>query len=392
VCSSDLLLFVIISLLALLATQSVTVQAQPKTITVPDDYPTIEAALGNASSGDTIFVKKGTYEGNLYVGPSLSLIGEDSRETIIKGWFYRFGDYQTISASENVRISGFTIMGNLYGIRARTGCEITGNNIVNRDFSRAIGVQLDGDDILVSKNNITGQFSGIEIFRSSNSIISSNRLYENYFGVSCEESSFNTSIVKNNLSQNTFGLQLSNGGSYYVSGNNIEGGIVDGSGDNFAGCGIEFNQGCYNTTVYRNNIMRYGRGIDLYNFAFEANTSFIGSGNLVYYNNFFNNSQNVIVERGNVNVIKNPELNNGTDMLSWDNGFAGNYWSDYSGQGNYVIDENNVDNYPLTQQVAITEPVTSLTLLVTVSVVVGVFIAIIIFFLFARERRRKKLI
>jgi len=28
----------------------------------------------------------------------------------------------------------------------------------------------------------------------------------------------------------------------------------------------------------------------------------------------------------------------------------GNYWSDYNGKGDYVIDANNVDNYPLAQQ------------------------------------------
>ena len=32
------------------------------TITVPDDYKTIQAAIGSATSGDLIFVKPGTYE------------------------------------------------------------------------------------------------------------------------------------------------------------------------------------------------------------------------------------------------------------------------------------------------------------------------------------------
>ena len=42
-----------------------TVLAEPKTIVVPDDYPTIGWAIGNASEGDTIFVKKGTYYENI---------------------------------------------------------------------------------------------------------------------------------------------------------------------------------------------------------------------------------------------------------------------------------------------------------------------------------------
>ena len=32
------------------------------TITVPDDFPTITAAIANASNGDTILVKNGTYK------------------------------------------------------------------------------------------------------------------------------------------------------------------------------------------------------------------------------------------------------------------------------------------------------------------------------------------
>jgi pectin methylesterase-like acyl-CoA thioesterase len=50
-----------------------TVKAESKTITVPDDYPTIQAALNNAVDGDTIFVKKGVYVENPIVNKSVSL-------------------------------------------------------------------------------------------------------------------------------------------------------------------------------------------------------------------------------------------------------------------------------------------------------------------------------
>ncbi len=76
-------------------------------------------------------------------------------------------------------------------------------------------------------------------------------------------------------------------------------------------------------------------------------------------------SQNAVVETiypyGNPNNTTGYSPN-GTDEVSWDNGQVGNYWSDYftkypnateldsSGIGNtpYVIDSNNIDNYPLT--------------------------------------------
>ena len=43
------------------------VKAEPKTIVVPDDYPTIQGAIGNASDGDTIYVKKGIYDAQNYI-------------------------------------------------------------------------------------------------------------------------------------------------------------------------------------------------------------------------------------------------------------------------------------------------------------------------------------
>ncbi|TSA57074.1 hypothetical protein D4R42_02290, partial [bacterium] len=54
--------------------------AEPNTIVVPDDYSSIQEAIDNADEGDTIFVKKGTYEGpineTLMINKTISLIGE----------------------------------------------------------------------------------------------------------------------------------------------------------------------------------------------------------------------------------------------------------------------------------------------------------------------------
>ena len=71
------------------------VKAESRTIVVPDDYPTIQEAIGNATEGDTIFVKKGTYEitspdvnntlllFGLEINKTLSIIGEDPENTVI---------------------------------------------------------------------------------------------------------------------------------------------------------------------------------------------------------------------------------------------------------------------------------------------------------------------
>jgi hypothetical protein len=75
--TSITLLLILIFLIASNIAAPLPVKAEPKTITVPDDYPTIQEAIGNASAGDTVYVKKGTYYAPHYqvivIDKSLSL-------------------------------------------------------------------------------------------------------------------------------------------------------------------------------------------------------------------------------------------------------------------------------------------------------------------------------
>ena len=97
-------------------------------------------------------------------------------------------------------------------------------------------------------------------------------------------------------------------------------------------------------------------GINLRNFLIVSVTSNIGptqgSNNIVYNNNFVNNTkQNVKIE--NSYPYNSTGIANGTVVVSWDNGKVGNYWSDYNGGGSYVINQNNVDHHPIAQPVDI---------------------------------------
>jgi nitrous oxidase accessory protein NosD len=83
------------------------VNAGPSTLIVgSDNYKTIQEAINNASSGDTIFVRKGIYTENIVINKSITLIGEDRESTIIDGG--ATGNVISIKAS-NVTIKGFTI-------------------------------------------------------------------------------------------------------------------------------------------------------------------------------------------------------------------------------------------------------------------------------------------
>ena len=88
-----------------------------------------------------------------------------------------------------------------------------------------------------------------------------------------------------------------------------------------------------------------------------------GSNNFIYQNNFINNTKNANIDYqypypDAYQELKSEYSNvtaniNGTAIVSWDKVNVGNYWSDYSGNGTYLIDQNNVDHHPLTQQVNI---------------------------------------
>ena len=55
------------------------------TITVPDDYSTIQMAVNVAIPGDMVYVRSGTYYENITINKRLILEGEDRETTVIDG-------------------------------------------------------------------------------------------------------------------------------------------------------------------------------------------------------------------------------------------------------------------------------------------------------------------
>jgi hypothetical protein len=116
------LLLVLLFLMPLVLLPSSNVKAQSKTIVVPDQYPTIQSAIDNASAGDSVFIKNGTYnEQVLIVDKPLQIIGENANNSkiilhpslIFGGYhslipYYYYHESIVISAN-NVELSNFTI-------------------------------------------------------------------------------------------------------------------------------------------------------------------------------------------------------------------------------------------------------------------------------------------
>jgi parallel beta-helix repeat protein len=286
------------------------VNASSKTIVVPDEYPTIQAAIDAANAGDTVFVRKGThdvfigeyYNTEIFINKAISLIGEGRQETVIMGHYAHYTNVLITISADSVTISGFTMEGGLIcGLSVLgSGCRITGNNVIGE-------LEIFGENNVVTENNITGD--RVYVF-GSNNLISKNNVTGSLGAGIALATCQNVTVRDNNIINNGInydphfggGLYL-NGGPFYIYRNNIT------DNDNF---GIELYWNCSNAYIFNNNIVGNKIGIWLP----LMKKDIIGVGNKVYYNNFIDNDKNVVVEQAN--PYRNG-ASNGTDVVSWDN-------------------------------------------------------------------------
>jgi nitrous oxidase accessory protein NosD len=380
------------------------VKATYKTITVPDDYTTISAAIGNASDGDTVFVRSGNYTESLTIDKSISMLGEESKTTIITAPAGGVFSGQTpikVNAN-NVKISNLTINNNNilgFGISViGNGTEIIGNAVYSQT---AISTRAPFTTIL--ENNISGYFVSVQIGTShcniTNNILSSDGLAVDLEGSSNLVSGNRIAGHPTDYGIVGYGVFI-NGNSNSVSDNLIDGeddGIRVGlygsynsvTANSVANCsdtGLRIDRWGFNNTYSENNVTecKYGAGVGLgaYN-------------NTIYHNNFVNNVEQAFAQPNVFNY--------------WDNGKEGNFWSDFSakypnatevdslGVWNtpYVIDANNTDNYPLTTPFGtsspepVPEPFPTL-LVVAVTVVVVAVVAMVGAGLLVYTKKRKR--
>lgn len=274
-----------------------TTPAKSKTIVVPDDYPIISSAIANATDGDTIFVKKGTYEGpinqSLVIDKSLSLIGEDTENTIIKlypaynvTWifatpFFSYSDAITITANDCKLLNLTVIIANPGGYISATGnrIQIIGNNIttgpttgviVNGSYCKitdnVIGgrIQLNGSFSEVARNSLScvyidGSWNiikdnvckhlglGYYSNHTTNNVVSGNIVAtstRSYSGISLTNSN-NNFFCRNHVSGFGYGLTL-----WFSSGNTITANTIADSLDSSISLG-----GSFNNRIYLNNFM-----------------------------------------------------------------------------------------------------------------------------------------
>ena len=107
----------LISLICLTFAFTATLQAQ-QTLNVPDEYPTITAAIEAASAGDTISIAAGVYDERLTVDKNLTFIGAGENLTTLQNSEGFDFEIMTINNS-NVVIRNLSFQG--YPVQIRRG-------------------------------------------------------------------------------------------------------------------------------------------------------------------------------------------------------------------------------------------------------------------------------
>jgi parallel beta-helix repeat protein len=141
------------------------------TIYVPDDYPTIQAAVDAASAGDTIIVRDGTYRENIDVNKRLTIKSENGSGNCIVEAEDRDDSVFEVTAGY-VNITGFTVKGTsgydeagIY-LYHSDHCSISNNICSNND---GYGIYLDdSENNRIYLNNFVNNGDNVHSYRSTN--------------------------------------------------------------------------------------------------------------------------------------------------------------------------------------------------------------------------------
>ncbi|MBC7091895.1 MAG: right-handed parallel beta-helix repeat-containing protein [Nitrososphaeria archaeon] len=298
-----------------------------KIIYVPDNFPTIQAAVDAASSGTTIVVRDGTYRENIVV--------EEKRDLVIRS---EHGPKNTV-----IYNTGETGDAYIIELIACKNIVLQGFTIVNDKDLLAHGIKIMSDNITIANNIIKGPNIGTAVTMDSSveTILQNNTFRETFNGIQIDRSS--GFRITNNLiiGMNGYGINFRHNNHNNLVDHNIISSIQS-TVPEIAGTGIIIDSDAYSEIIF-NSIVGCQVGI-------KVNSP----GDSIYLNQFIGNGKHISIQMANTTWNSSP-LDYIYDGKKF-HGRLGNYWDDYRGLDQnhdgvgdtpYKISEAQVDNYPL---------------------------------------------
>jgi parallel beta-helix repeat protein len=331
------------------------------------EFMRIQDAIDNATAGDTIIVKDGTYIENVdvYVENLTIKSGNGSVSTIVRA--SNPDDHVFSLRADSITLSGFTITGtNRSSTIHRVGislyrvnnCTVISNNV---SFNN-LGIRLmASNNTTIAKNTINSNANaGILLIEFSSAItISSNTINSNgKRGINLLRAN-NCILINNTAHSNNYdGIYLWKSGNNSLTNNTVD--------SYFQGSGICL-WGSNKNTLTNNTLLNNQKGLSLddhssnneltSNNALDNDNGFFlsdSSNNLIYLNNFINNTRNAY-SYNSTNIWNTTEQITYTFNCSNYTNYLGNYWGDYRGtdaEGDGIGDTpysiySESDDYPL---------------------------------------------
>ena len=329
--------------------------ASAATVYVPEDYTEIQLAILYAADGDTIVVNAsgGPYYENVVVNKQLKLVGTDmpivnaggsgipiilSADGITLEGFKvsrSCGDSYVNCAgimvtSNNNTITGNIVINSMQGIILESSSNndiidntikdvnayaillwpnSNNNNLKGNNLEDSVGIHSSYNNSVIDNNIQFGNY-GIYLTSVDNHTIEDNYVRKNNIGIGLLYSSKNNTIINNIVEDNKYmGIYLWGPRNNEIRGNIVTGniwawGLPDGGGISIVGAS--------SNTITENIVKSNYRGIWLWS----------SNDNQIYHNNIVGNSPNAEDNNPLNNYWHHPLL------------LEGNYWSDYFGEDN----------------------------------------------------------
>lgn len=193
-----------------------------KEIKVPQDFPTIQAAVDAADEGDTITVSPGLYQENIVITKRLTLQGAGADQvTVVAADPTR--PTLVVRLTQGGVVQGFTFTGGYDGVRVESQAQVqlTGNRIAGNRWD---GVEIRGPAQATLENNeiASNGDDGIEVWDYGQATIAKNKIFGNWKGVSVWVSA-QADLKENEISSNWTGALVWVGAQASFIGNKISG-------------------------------------------------------------------------------------------------------------------------------------------------------------------------